>query len=431
MTRFRPFRAVRFCQSKVGDMRAVVAPPYDVIDEESLSHFYEASPYNVVRLILNRRGHAEAGDLFRDWLGSGLCRRDEESAFYLYSQDFECEGKTLRRTGVIGALQLEPFSSGMVRPHERTFSKHKKDRLDLTLQVKANLSPIFGLYSNGSFSIQPEGGWQAEADIDVVQDAVRHRMWTLRRPETVAAVEAAVAGRTIFIADGHHRYETALNYYGLVRPDLALGSEDAGSDEDRPEAHVLAFLSTFEDPGMVILPTHRELLDSGGADHEEFAAELEKSFDLQRFERNADGRRRLLEGLAGLGRQRNSLAVAMRDLDCYLLASRPLSSAAASSPLAGLDVSVLHDEVIEGGLTRAGGGQASLAYGIDAADMLDRVERGEIEGAFLLNATRSDQMSDVCMAGELMPQKSTYFYPKLITGLVFHLLDASPLEGPG
>ena len=295
MTRFRPFKAVRFCQSQVGDMGAVVAPPYDVIDEESLSNFYAAGPYNVVRLILNRQGHAEAGELFRDWLGSGLCRRDEESAFYLYSQDFECEGKTLRRTGVIGALHLEPFSSGMVRPHERTFSKHKEDRLDLTQQVKANLSPIFGLYSNGSFSIQPEGGWQSEADIDVVQDAVRHRMWTLRRPETVAAIEAAVAGRTVFIADGHHRYETALNYYNLLRPDLSLGGEDAGSDDDRPEAHVMAFLSTFEDPGMVILPTHRELRDSGGADHEKFAAELEKSFDLERFERNADGRRRLCE----------------------------------------------------------------------------------------------------------------------------------------
>ena len=145
MARFRPFRGIRYTTEKAGVFDDLVAPPYDVISPEARDALYDKGPYNVTRLILNRDGHVAAGNLYRQWLEDSVLARDEAPSFYLYCQDFECDGPK-RRTGVIGALRLEPFSTGVVRPHERTFSHHKRDRLDLTEQARANLSPIFGMY---------------------------------------------------------------------------------------------------------------------------------------------------------------------------------------------------------------------------------------------------------------------------------------------
>ena len=425
MARFRPFKGIRFAGEAAGDMDAAVAPPYDVISEEQRDALYDAGSWNVTRLILNRDGHAEAGRLFREWTEQGNVASDAEDSFYLYSQEFEVEGRLLRRTGVIGALALEPFSRAVVLPHERTFSHHKKDRLELTTEVRANLSPIFGLYSNPDFKPEPPSGWDSPADIDVEHQGVRHRMWVVADQEAAESVQAALAGRQVYIADGHHRYATALNYYAQLNDGADPPSaDDAPGDSEQPDAHVMAFLATFEDPGMVILPTHRELVSSGGADHGRFEESLSSGFELQRFERTPDGRGELLAALEQSGAAVNAFGVALKDLDHYLLVSRP-AVAEAGSPLAALDVSALHGAVLAEALQAAGGsGPPEITYTVDAASLLDRVDAGELEGGFLLNATRSDQIADVCLAGELMPEKSTYFYPKLLTGLVFHSLEA-------
>ena len=200
MARFRPFRGIRFSPDAVASLDDVVAPPYDVISEQARDNLYEASPYNVARLILNRDGHRAAAEVFRGWQRDRVLVRDDRPTFYLYCQEFDCNGPR-RRTGIIGAMHLEPFSTGVVRPHERTFAHHKNDRLELTTEVKANLSPIFGLYSNSGFVPEPELGWDSPATIEVVHEEVRSRVWRLQSRAAIAAVTSAVANETVFIAD--------------------------------------------------------------------------------------------------------------------------------------------------------------------------------------------------------------------------------------
>jgi uncharacterized protein (DUF1015 family) len=422
VARFRPFRGIRYAAAQVGDLAAVVAPPYDVISPAQRDVLWDTSPFNVTRLILNKDGHDAAAEQWRQWRGAGVLDQDDQPCFYLYAQDFEARGPR-RRVGVLGALHLEAFRTGVVLRHETTFAHHKQDRLELTRRAKANLSPIFGTFSNPDFNIEPDGGWDAEPAMDVTHQGVRHRMWVLRAPEKIAAVEAALAGRSVYIADGHHRYETALNYYmestGNAEPPTA---EDAPGDEQAPVAHVLAFLAAFEDPGMVILPTHRELVSSGGADAAAFQRALEEGFEVRRFARDAAGRSQLLGALESTPPTRNGFAVAMRDLEHYLYVVRE-AERSSGSPLAELDVKVLHESILDGALRRAGAtGEPELAYSVDADALLDRVDAGALEGCFLMNATRPEQMAAVCEAGELMPQKSTYFFPKLLSGVVFHSL---------
>ena len=402
-------------------MDGVVAPPYDVISPAERDAFYEASPYNCTRLILNKDGHDEAARQYRQWSSEGVLTRDDAPAFYLYVQDFEAGGPR-RRIGVLGALALEPYETGVVLRHENTFAHHKRDRLELTMRVKANLSPIFCVYSKPGFVPSPDGGWDSAPDVDVEHQGNRHRLWAIRDASNIESIRAAAADQSLFIADGHHRYETALNYYAEITggKEPPTGENSPGDDE-LPAAHVLAFLATFEDPGMVILPTHRELVSSGGADADAFWRALAAHFHLQRFEATEAGAEELLSALASADATTHAFGVAMRGLPHLLLATRPVKRG-TSSPLEELDVKVLHEEILGAALCSAGGSEPKLAYSINGRALVGRVVRGDLEGAFLMNATRPEQMAAVCRAGELMPHKSTYFYPKLLTGLVFHNL---------
>ncbi|RMF24373.1 MAG: DUF1015 domain-containing protein [Deltaproteobacteria bacterium] len=419
MARFRPFRGIRFSSEKVGRFETVVAPPYDVIDSSGRDRLLASGPYNVTRLILNPHGHAEAGREFRRWLAEGVLVREDAPAFYVYRQDFELDG-THARVGVIGALHLEPFSRGVVRPHERTFDHHKRDRLDLTQEVRANLSPIFGLYSNPDFDPQPDGGWEAPAAIDVEHEGVRNRLWVVREAANIEAIERALAGRTVFIADGHHRYETALNYYAATHGGAEPpAGEDAPGDDQEPKAHVLAFLGRIEDPGMIILPTHRVATSLGGADLARFAGQLCERFDAERIGRSAEGRKQAVAWLDEQPGSRNAFVAGVGE--DYLLLSRPKAS---EGPKAGrLDVSVLHAEVLGAALREAGGGEPQLEYTASSSEAFDALDEGRAQAVFIMRATGAGEMAEVCLAGELLPQKSTYFYPKLLTGLVFHALE--------
>ena len=321
---------------------------------------------------------------------------------------------------MIGALHLEPFSRGVVRPHERTFDHHKRDRLELTSQVRANLSPIFGLYSNPTFDPMPDHGWDSPADIDVVHEGVRNRLWVVRDAANIGAITDALAGRTIFIADGHHRYETALNYFAATHDGAEPpAGEDAPGDDEQPSAHVLAFLGRIEDPGMIILPTHRLAISLGGADHGRFVAALRERFEVEEVPRSREGRARATTWLDNQPAARNAFVVGLDDE--YLLVSRVRSDEGPKA--ARLDVSVLHGDVLSAALQEAGGSQAKLEYTADTGEAFDALDDGRAEAVFVMRATSAEEMAEVCLAGELLPQKSTYFYPKLLTGLVFHSLD--------
>jgi len=423
MARFRPFRGIRFAKDRIGSLEGVVAPPYDVITEQEREALYRAGPYNVTRLILNRESHDAAAALFRDWREQGVLAKDPSPSFYLYCQDFECRGPR-RRVGIIGALHLEPFESGVVRPHEQTFAHHKQDRLELTKRTRANLSAIFGLYGNPEFRPAPDGGWAEPPEVDVLHAGVRNRLWLIRSPEAITRITAAVDGRTVFIADGHHRYETALDYYALTHKDGCLARADgAPADEQDPAAHVMAFLATFEDPGMVVLPTHREITDCTDADVTAFFGAMEGEFEIETIERTTAGRQRALACLEDADATSNVFVASFKSRPAYYVIRRPMPEGDVS-PKAVLDVTVLHTTIL-GRLRGADDDRVPhVEYSPDTEAVLERVECGRSGAAFLLRPMQPGQMAAVCMAGELLPQKSTFFYPKLLTGLVFHALAA-------
>lgn len=425
MARFRPFRGIRFAAERVGALDSLVAPPYDVISPSARDELCQRSEFNVVRLILNPAGHREAASLYRRWLADGLLVREAEPAFYLYCQDFDSGGPK-RRSGVIGALHLEPFSTGVVRRHERTFAHHKQDRLELTREVQANLSPIFGLFSDPTFAPSPDGGPRATPAIDVSHDGVRSRVWVVREPNAMAAISQAVSEKTIFIADGHHRYETALTYYESLNDGAPPPcGADAPDDERAPAAHVMAFLGAFEDPGMVILPTHREVVRAAGADLSALGREIEARFAVERVPKGAGARESALNRLGEIPYSDNAFVLALRGAADYWILRKPAPVPARGHLTEALDVGVLHSALLGEALTAAGGGDAEIAYSPDPVPLFDRVDAGKSDAALFMRPMLARQMEDACLAGELLPQKSTYFYPKLLTGLVFHSLASA------
>jgi uncharacterized protein (DUF1015 family) len=425
MLNLRPFRALHYNAAAVGDLAAVIAPPYDVIDAAELDRLYERSPYNVVRIDLNRsadRYAASAAEL-RAWLASGVLVRDAEPCFYHYVQDFTLpDGEARRRSGLMVAVRLEPFSAGNIRPHERTFSRAKEDRLKLTIACRANLSPVFGVYPEHTGALAPaeHRSEHAEPWIDARDDhGSRHRVWRIADAGAIAAIQGALRDATVLIADGHHRYETALAYQDLRR---AAGD----TDPEAPHNYVLMVLTSMADPGLVVLPTHRLCRLPEGEPQRSWWSSLAAYFDVEDFPASAEGEARLW---SHLGRETGAACFALRvarPARCCLLRLRDghlLDAALAEihPVVRRLDVTVL-DALVLGRLLGLGTGEGEIGYTHDHREAF-AAGRSGAGAAFLLRSPRMSEVQAVSAAGQLMPQKSTYFYPKLATGLVFHCLD--------
>jgi uncharacterized protein (DUF1015 family) len=375
----------------------VVAPPYDVISPAQQAALYDRSPWNVVRLILPRepeRADAAAATL-RDWMASGVLARDADPALYFYSQEYVLsDGSRRERDGVLCRLGLAEFSSGVVRPHERTFPGPKRDQLALLRATGAYLSPIFGMYARAGERLRNVAGIAGAPLLEVPGEAAEvHRVWRVTDAEAIGRVTAALAAETIFIADGHHRYETALAYR----------AERGGGP-----GSVLAFLSNMEE-GLVVLPTHRLLRVPLPLDAAAFEARLRETFAVEPLP-------------PATPRPDGAIDVVLPD---RRLRVRPMAAARARlahlpPSVRGLDVAVLHEALL-GPLLVVEPGQ--LAFTHDDAEAIDDVAAGRSTAAFLLNPPSVAAVRAVCLAGELMPEKSTYFYPKLASGLVFDLLD--------
>jgi len=318
--------------------------------------------------------------------------RDETPAVYLYSQRFTlADGTSHRRDGVLCRLRLEDFASGVVRPHERTLPGPKADRLALFRATGANLSPIFGLYSRPGERVRDLLGTLGAPAVDV--DGW-HQLWPITDPAAVARFTEALARETIFIADGHHRYETALAYR----------DETPGVEEAR---YVLAYLANMEEEGVVILPTHRLVPRPLRLAPDALAARLGETFTVTPA---PHGRRR--DGEIDVVLPDRRLRLAARPETTMRLRDVP-------SPLRTLDVALLHRTILEPLLGLTG---EDLVFTHDDIEAMEAVEQGRAHAAFLLNAPSMHAVRDVCLAGEVMPQKSTYFYPKLATGLVLSLV---------
>ncbi len=433
MATFRPFSGLRYDASVVGDPAAVTAPPYDVIDSAKRDRLYDQSPYNVVRIDLSRDAdpYAGAAATLAAWRAEEAVVADLAPSLYLYAQRFPLPDGTFReRVGIIGALRVESFESGKVRPHERTLQKAKDDRYALLQACGVSLSPIFGLVSAPELDLAARVPTTRPPDVDVRgKDGSHDRMWRIDDPKTIAAVAEAVGPHEVFIADGHHRYETALRYRDERRAAAGAAAPPLG---EAPYDYVLCYLTTMEDPGLVIFPTHR-VLATLSLTVEGLRGALAERFRIEELPWSAEGLATMLGRFAAVEHDRSSdtahLGIAARGAKRLWLCTAPTSvlpfAPTVPPELRVLDVTVLHQIILAGILQLPigdRGGAPGLSYTQDAGRALGLVERGEAAAAFFLPATSVGDLRAVGLAGLTMPEKSTYFFPKLLTGLVFYPL---------
>lgn len=427
-----PFRALRYNPEKIMDLSVVVTPPYDVINKEMQKEFYDKSPYNFVRVDLA----CEPGDLryeaakksFEQWQRQRVIIQDEKPAFYFHHHTFVLpDGCCVTRNGFFGVRKIEEFSEGGIKPHEKTLEAPKQDRLKLTRAVCANLSPVFSLYSDPGKKIDRLVVKLKKKPpmIDFkMADGERHQVWREDNPTVCRLVGEQLEGQPLLIADGHHRYETALNYRNERLKDGILPE---GCD---PCRNVLMYFTNKDDKGLVILPIHRALHHIDDFELVDLLKHLEKYFRVTKISWQEKGQ--LTSLLKEEGVESHAFVLVTRDpAQSFLLSIKRgvwLKSAVASTvprSLVGLDVTVLHRLVFEEILRITPSAQAqqeNIIYWKDTAKAIDETRNGRCEVAFLLNPTRIQDMESVAMAGEKMPQKSTYFYPKILSGLFVHSL---------
>ncbi len=444
MADIKPFRAVLYNEEKTGDLGAVMAPPYDVISTDFQERLYGRHPNNVVRLILARmneeggspdRYTASATDL-KEWIESGVLKRDESPSIYYYKQRFlQPDGSVTTRKGFMALSRIEDFGEGKIHAHERTLSGPKADRLKLMEACKANFSCIFTLYSDEALTINRILDEYTEGrtpDIDVRDDdGVENIVYRVSDPGVIEKVRSAMRNKALFIADGHHRYETALNYRNLMR------QKNPDATGDQPYDFVMMYFSNMDDEGMTVWPTHRVIHNLPGFDPEGFMNELKKYFKIEYFEYDDETKdevlRSLVEAMERCGRSANCFGMHLKgEKACYLLtypAGHVLDGLFDDSipPVyRNLDVTILHELILTNilGISRgAQERQENIIYVKNYADAFASMDDTKNEIVFLLNPTKVADVKAVAEAGCKMPQKSTYFYPKLLTGLVINVHD--------
>ena len=404
MADVRPFRAHVYDPDVAGPMGDLVAPPYDVIDDAERAELLGRSPHNSCHLILPEVAYEEVRGLIDSWLSSGALTTPDAPIMVAWTQTFAlADGAERERRTIVAAVRVEPYERRVVRPHERTHAGPKEDRLRLTRAVRTNLSPVFGLYPDAAGAAWSAAGVQGPPDAELSdRDGTVHRLWTITDPTAHDAVAAALRDAWILIADGHHRYETALAYRDERRAADGEGPE-------QPYDRVMMGLTALDDPGLVVLPTHR-LLSRWPESVEGLTSEPVADLDAM---------------LAALdGAPTDAPAFGLIAPGGYsLLTGAPDADA---TPAQRLDVAVLERRVLVPGL---GADQAKLAhdgllsYTKDTADAADRVARGEVAAAVIMRPIPKPEVAAVSDAAETMPQKSTYFFPKLLTGVAFKPLD--------
>lgn len=419
MAEIQPLHAVRYDTRTAGALENLVAPPYDVIDDQIRSELEAKSPFNVIGIDLpvsddGADPYLHARNLFDAWLQEGVLVKEREPSIWVMRQQFRLGGETVNRTGFFCRTRVEDYGQGRIRPHERTHPGPKEDRLRLTTATRANLSPIFSLFHDPGNAagavLDPITEGEPFATV-VDADGIADRLWRVADAETIKAVQDALADQELLIADGHHRYETARVY-----------AEEIGGEGDHN--YVLQFLVSMEDPGMVILPTHRLLTDLKTSEkHEGIATTLREHFDIERVELDQ------LEPPAGEkpafgyidAHFKQGFRLTLKD-DASLEAAMPDKPDAYRR----LDTAVLESLILRGpaGLSEDDISHLNgLEYSKDAESAIASVTSGQADAAFIMRGTPIEQVREVAAAGETMPPKSTFFYPKIPTGLLINPLE--------
>ncbi|MFH1846950.1 MAG: DUF1015 domain-containing protein [Candidatus Omnitrophota bacterium] len=425
MAEVKPFAGLLYNSEKInGDYSGVMAPPYDVISREEQDELYEKSDCNIVRLILGRvlesddadnNKYTRAGALLDEWQKQGVLKRDDIPAFYVYVQEYDYKGETCRRIGFIGLMKIGEPGNDPVLPHEYTLAKPKEDRLNLIKQVKTNLSPIFTLYEDSQGiipQILEQGIFEADPIIDVDIKGIVHRFWSLSDRKSVDAIVSRMNGRKAFIADGHHRYEVARMYRDLRRKDEGY---DGSAD------YLMVYFSAFNSNNdLTVMATHRVVKNMPFEGQSKIGAKLGEYFSVEEYSGLSELMGRLEKEIDddhafGYFDGKQHYFAKAKDKDKLLGIIKEEKTFAWKN----LDVSMLH-AVVFNNLLSIDEAEGNISYARDPETAEQFVKSGEYKTAFFLNPTRVEQLKAVAESGEMMPQKSTYFYPKLLTGLVIN-----------
>lgn len=445
MARIYPFRAWRYNQSVVR-AQDVVTQPYDKISPAMQQSYYQRDPHNLVRIILGlpelfdsaeNNVYTRAAQSFRDWRAQGVLIQDNEPAIYAYSQRYEVpgsHGEVQERRGFIALGELVDYSQNVVFRHERTLAKPKSDRLNLLRATRAHFGQIFMLYSDpGQTAENLLFANPTNPDIEVTDEyGVLHRVWRVAEPGTINMLLSAMQDKKLIIADGHHRYETALNYSREPgeRASAMLHERSTSSLPQPlyPEAATMMTFVNMDAPGITILPTHRVVFGLTDFKPAEFLERASKYFTAEPIAPGASAES-MMQRLASAGKKGTSFVAVMRT-ESYLLTAKKdaVEKRLADQPdrQRRLDVVQLHSIVLEDVLgisQQAILDQSHLRYVRDAAEAIQQVRSGDADVAFLMNPVTLDQLREVAFAGDVMPQKSTDFFPKLMSGLTIYALD--------
>jgi len=442
MAQILPFKGLRYNEAKVGELSKVMTPPYDIISPAEQEEYYRMSDYNIIRLELGKEEpednehnnkYTRAAMYLSDWIEQQVIIREPEPSLYVYQQLFKLsDGTEYTRTGFIGLVRLEEFSKGVILPHENTLSKPKADRLQLMRACSANFSQIFGLYDDPEKTVPMLLCQYISENSPVLQveaiEGIIEKLWVISDQEIIARIQESMLEKKLYIADGHHRYETALTY----RNELIQKNPDHTGNE--LYNFVMMMMVEMEDPGLIILPTHRIIC---GIENMETQGVLEKaavSFSIKEYKFSAGGQKeRAIEIDAALKQSapHSFIYYDGNRSTYYLLTLKDLNQMKERLPqhdesYRTLDVSILHTLLI-GPVLGIGkeqlANQEFIKYTHDIEEGMLLVEDGDCQMALFMNPTSIKQVKEISLAGEKMPQKSTYFYPKLLTGLVFNKID--------
>ena len=435
MADIRPFHALRYDLRQVA-AAAVVTQPYDKITPAMQERYYAASPYNLVRIILGRSEpkdntahnvYSRAAEYSRSWRANGILQRDSSPSLYAYSQSFTACGTQFERHGFIALGRVEDYSAKVVFRHEQTLAKPKADRLELLRATRVHYEQLFLLYEDsGETDALLTRGAQTTPTIDVADEyGVAHRVWQVSDPKVIAQVQEAMRDKKLVIADGHHRYETALSFRDECRDAAGPASK---SDRNVPYEFVMMTFVNMNDPGLLVLPTHRVVHSLAAFSVEKFKDSSREFFSVEEVDPAVDGAK-----ASAILRERGHSGTALLAVaagHAFLLHSpKPAGSkllSGMSCRQQSLDVVQLHKVLLEGvlGLSEESiRNQQNLSYLRDTDEALEQVRQSTANITFLMDPCPVRQVRDVAFAGEVMPQKSTDFYPKLLSGLTAYALD--------
>lgn len=430
MAEIKPFRGTLYSSDAIGgSYAAVMAPPYDVISESMREKLHQESPFNIIRLILGKASdgddalsnvYTRAGQTLGEWQKEKVLVKDEKPCFYVYMQEYLVRGEKFRRAGFLGLMKIE--GEDMVVPHEKTHSKPKEDRLNLITEVECNLSPIFTLYEDEGMEVKQVIDrciLEEDPAIDIEIDGVTHKLWRLEDDEDMDRISSAMKSKKVFIADGHHRYEVARTYRDKKREE---------ENYDGYADNVLMYFAAMDPANLTVLATHRAIKKLPDLKESELIEKLSKYFEIIECRDLSDLMGRLDEKASEsyyYGFFGGEKYVLLRPLSEVSL--RGLIDPSKKEEWKDLDVSVLHAAVFSKILSLKEA-EGTITYVKDAEDGVSLVGSGTHSCVFYMNPTKMDQLKKVAEAGEVMPQKSTYFYPKLLTGLVINKFEGSKVK---